>query len=136
MQSLVVPPLPKNLIFLLNCCENARHFTEFFSQQCKFVVNSSVLPSNTFFYYKRNRSYIIIQDVEILHIIRNLNPNKATGSGIPSHMLLLCDDYVLPPLKLIFQNILTTSTYPDMWEPANVTPNFKKGDIQLNYRST
>ena len=35
------------------------------------------------------------------------------------------------PLKLIFQNILATSIYPDMWKLANVTPIYKKGDKQL-----
>ena len=39
-------------------------------------------------------------------------------------------------LKIIFQNILVTSTYPDMWKLANVTTIFKKGDKQSikNYR--
>ena len=43
-------------------------------------------------------------------------------------MLLLCDDVL--PLKIIFRNILLTSTYPDTWKLANVTPIFKKGDKQ------
>ena len=51
-------------------------------------------------------------------------------------MLLLCDDFVVLPLKIIFRNILLTSTYPDTWKLANVTPIFKKGDKQniKNYR--
>ena len=51
-------------------------------------------------------------------------------------MLLLCDNSVVLPLKILFQNILVTSKYPDMWKLANVTPIFKKGDKQLikNYR--
>ena len=51
-------------------------------------------------------------------------------------MLLLCDDSVILPLNIIFSNILLTSTYPDQWKLANVTPIFKKGDKQLikNYR--
>ena len=51
-------------------------------------------------------------------------------------MLLLCDNSIVLPLKVIFQNILATSTYPNVWKLANVTPIFKKGDKQLikNYR--
>ena len=73
-----------------------------------------------------------------MSLIRNLNPNKASGSdGVSGHMLLLCDNSVVLPLKIIFQNILVTSTYPDIWKLANVTPIFKKGDKQLlkSYRS-
>ena len=46
-------------------------------------------------------------------------------------MLLLCDSSVILPLKIICQNTLETSTYPDMWKLANVTPIFKKGDKQI-----
>ena len=46
-------------------------------------------------------------------------------------MLLLCDDSVILPLNIIFRNILLTSTYPDRWKLANVTPIFKTGDKQL-----
>ena len=40
------------------------------------------------------------------------------------------------PLKIIFENILLTSLYPDSWKLANVIPIFKKGDKQStkNYR--
>ena len=43
----------------------------------------------------------------------------------------LCDDSVILPLKILFSNILLTSTYLDIWKLANVTPIFKKGDKQL-----
>ena len=51
-------------------------------------------------------------------------------------MLLLCDDSIVLPLKLIFQNILSTGIFPDLWKCANVTPIKKKGDKQVikNYR--
>ena len=41
--------------------------------------------------------------------------------GISGQMLLLCDQSVLLPLKIIFHNILETAVYPDMWKVANVT---------------
>ena len=51
-------------------------------------------------------------------------------------MLLLCDDSVVLPLRIIFGNILSTATYPDIWKLANVTPILTKGEKQLigNYR--
>ena len=40
---------------------------------------------------------------EIISLIRNLNPNKATGSdGISGQMLHLCDNSAILPLRVIF----------------------------------
>ena len=80
---------------------------------------------------------IPIENNDIISLIRKLNPTKANGSdGISGQMLLLCDDFVILPLRIIFCNILSTAIYPDIWKLANVTPIFKKGDKQLiqNYR--
>ena len=80
---------------------------------------------------------ITIKLDEIVSLIRNLNPNKASGSdGISGQMLILCDNSLGMPLKIIFENILLTSLYPEVWKLANVTPIFKKGDKQAtkNYR--
>ena len=74
---------------------------------------------------------------DLISLIRKINPSKAAGSdGISGQMLLICDNSVILPLKIIFSNIMATSTYPDLWKLANVTPVFKKGDKQLikNYR--
>ena len=123
-----IPPLLVNNIFILNCREKA--------QQCKPVINRSVLPTLSFLTNSRV-DHISIENEDIISLIRKINPNKATGSdGLSGQMLLLCDDSVVLPLHIIFINILPTSIYPDMWELANVTPIFKKGDKQLinNYR--
>ena len=49
--------------------------------------------------------------------------------------LVTCYCYAMNQLsylfKIIFQSILSTSIYPNMWKLANVTPIFKKGDKQL-----
>ena len=39
-----MPPLLVNNIFVLDCSEKAKDFIDFFSKQCKLVVNRSVLP--------------------------------------------------------------------------------------------
>ena len=51
-------------------------------------------------------------------------------------MLIICDDTVTLPLKLIFNQMLATGIYPDTWKLTNVIPIHKKGDKQLvkNYR--
>ena len=99
----------------------------YFTNQCRFITNSSTLPTLNFLTDKRI-DQISIRRKEIVSLVRNLNPKKASGSdGISGQMLLLCDDSVGMPLKIIFDNILLTSLYPDMWKLANVTPIFKKG---------
>ena len=131
-----IPPLFVNNMFILNCCEKAKSFNDWFSEQCTPIINNSVLPPFHLLTDKKI-DHISIQCNEITSLIRNLNPNKATGSDeISGQMLLLCDNSVVLPLKIIFENILATSTYPDIWKLANVTPIFKKGDKQLikNYR--
>ena len=51
-------------------------------------------------------------------------------------MLKLSQTSNLKPLKLIFENWLTTRLFPDQWKKANVVPIRKKPDKQLieNYR--
>ena len=131
-----IPPLLVNNIFVSSSEIKAKLFNDFFSLQCTPLSNDSVLPALNMLTDKRiNR--ITIENGEIISLIRNINPNKATGSdGISGQMLILCDQSVVLPLQIIFENILSTSIYPDIWKLANVIPIFKKGDKQSlkNYR--
>ena len=51
-------------------------------------------------------------------------------------MLILCDETIAIPLKLIYEQVLATGVFPNIWKSANLTPIHKKGDKQLvkNYR--
>ena len=102
-------------------------------------LNSVCLSLLVVFYHHYNYltdnriDHIEIQCDEILSLIRNLNLNKATGSdGISGQMLLLCDNSVVLPLKIIFQNILVASTNPVMWKLANVIPILQKRRQAIN----
>ena len=97
-----IPPILVDNSLILNLCEKAKVFNEFFSNQCTLILNDSVLPPFYFATDKRINDVTIRND-EILDLIRKLNPNKATGSdGISGQMLLLCDNSVVLPLKIIF----------------------------------
>ena len=126
-----IPPILVNNLFILNCREKAKLLTDFFSQQCKPVINHSVMPN---FNYLTNEKIerIPTENNDIISLIRKLNPTKANGSdGISGQMLLLCDDSVILPLRIIFRNILSTAIYPDIWKLADATPILKKGEKQL-----
>ena len=86
-----ITPLLVNNMFLWNCCEKAKLFNDFFSKQCTPIIN---IPLNLL--TDKNIDNISIERDEIISLIRNLNPNKATGSdGISGQMLLLCDNSVV-----------------------------------------
>ena len=86
----------------------------FFLNNVSLLLIIAFYPNLTFLTGNRI-NHIAIGNGEILSLIRNLNPNKATGSdGISGQMLLLCEDSVILPLEIIFRNILATSIYPDL----------------------
>ena len=131
-----IPPILVNNKFIINCKDKATLFAEFFSQQCKPVTNDNILPICNFVTESRFDT-LNISDAEIVLLIRKLNAKKASGPDeISSRMLLLCDDTIVPPLRIIFSNILTTGIYRKTWKSANVPPIHKKNDKQSikNYR--
>ena len=97
-----IPPILVNNKFIINCKDKATLFAEFFSQQCKPVTNNSILSIFNFVTESR------------FDTLNNSNAEIASGPDeISSRMLLLCDDTIVPPLRIIFSNILTTGIYPN-----------------------
>ena len=41
-------------------------------------------------------------------------------------MIILCGDSIITPLRIIFENIISTRIFPDGWKIANVVPVHKK----------
>ena len=63
------------------------------------------MPNFTYLTNER-LDHIPFTDDEILLLIRNLNSGKCNGpDNISARMLLICDDTIVKPLKLIFKNI-------------------------------
>ena len=126
-----IPPLLVDNKFILDCKKKATLFTKFFCKQCSLICNNSVLPPIS---YKTNNRIdkFPISSENILTILHKLNANKATGpDDISAQMLLLCGDTTTIPLKILYDNILSSVVYPNSWKLANVTPIHKKDDKQL-----
>ena len=88
----------------MNICRAAK-IPPLLVNKCKPNVNSSVLPELNFLTEKRI-NHITIGNDEIISLIRKIKPWEATGSDeISGQLLIFCDDSVILPLKLIFNNI-------------------------------
>ena len=68
-----IPPLLVNNLFILNCREKARYFNDYFSQQCKPVINNSVLPILRLLTNKKI-DHATIENDEIISLIGKINP--------------------------------------------------------------
>ena len=102
----IIPPLLVDNKIISDFVTKADLFNTFFASQCTPLENASTLPS---FDYKTDRrlSTIKILEDDIYLIIKNLNPAKAHGwDNISIRMLQLCGKSIVPPLKLIFPQVL------------------------------
>ena len=121
-----IPPLFVQNKFITDFKEKAELFNNYFTSQCTPVLNNSELPPLMF----RTNSRISSVDItcnEINNIIAGLNTNKAHGpDNISVNMIKLCGNNLCVPLKIIFENIITSGIFPDQWKEANVTPVHKK----------
>ena len=78
-----------------------------------------------------------ISEEKILEIIQNLNSNKAGGwDGISERRIKICDESLIVPLRLIFENCLHQGIFSEPWKRANVVPIHKMSEKNLkeNYR--
>ena len=131
-----VPPLLENDIFVQDFATKAQIFNDHFLLQCTPLDTGSEIPGDLHVTTSLVRDFLI-SDEKILSIIRNLNPNKAHGwDDIPIRVIKMCDDSLITPLKLIFENCLCHGIFPEIWKRANVVPVHKKGEKNLkeNYR--
>lgn len=111
----------------------ANGFADFFKSV--FIDDADVTCSK-FTVMTRFCDNLITRD-EIMYAINKIKGNRAIGpDGIPAYILKGCSEYLLIPLKFLFNLILKTSIYPDKWKLSKVIPVYKSGSRQniCNYR--
>ena len=86
--------------------QKVESFNDYFMERCTTIDPGSELP----LILVPNAALITgfsISDEKILNILRSLNSNKAHGrDDISVHMIKICDDALLLPLKLIFKSCM------------------------------
>ena len=80
---------------------------------------------------------IKISEAGIVNLLKNLKPKKATGPDrIKPVVLQELREELAPILKVLFERSLESGAVPLIWNSANVSPIFKKGEksAAANYR--
>ena len=133
----VIPPILQNGIFITDIKEKCKIFNEYFKDQCKTIVTSSVLPPHVEKTTTLSLNHVNFTESRILEHICGLNINKAHGhDGIPIRILKICDKSISKPLFLIYKNCISKGYFPKKWKKANVVPVYKKNERNTtsNYR--
>ena len=111
-----IPPLMEDDIFVIDFASKAQIFNEYFILQCTTLDTGSEVPNDLPVTASQLQEFIISDD-KVLEIIRNLIPNKVHGcDGISVRMIKLCDESLITPLRLIFENCLRRGIFPETWK--------------------
>ena len=108
---------------------NKQFFTFFIDEDHHVpTLESNPFPNNEDLYFSTHG---------ISCILKNLQANKTPGPDeIPTYILKLCNEEIVPILQIIFIQSFKDRTLPNDWLTANVVPIFKKGSCNSpsNYR--
>ena len=112
---------------------------ELLNAQFKSVFTEEDMSALPYFVSKNISSIpdIVVSTKGVEKLLKNLNPNKATGpDGISPRVLKEFASEIAPILTIIFQASLDSGTIPKDWKHANISPIFKKGERTKasNYR--
>ena len=104
----------------------------------KSIDKSSINANSQSFYGKRVSHSICFEPTnheEIVNIIKDLNPNNATGyDDIPTKLIKAAAHSLFPFLSSIFNSCLESDHYPDGLKIARVTP-LHKGDSKSEMKN-
>ena len=126
-----IPPLLVDGNFVSDFNKKANPFNNFFASICTPIKNASTLP---YFSYRTNSRINSFHATEndILLILKSLDSTKARGcDNLSVRMIKICNESITIPLKIIFDETLKNSVFPEIWKRANVVPLHKKEDKSL-----
>ena len=125
----------KDGTILVDSKEKADEFNHFF--QSVFIEDNNI-PTNSYIQHPGTfLSFIDFPPEVVFHQLEKL-PNKSSSGpdNIPALLLKKLSVVLAEPLSIIFKKSFVTSTLPNLWLTANITPIFKANDSSnsSNYR--
>ena len=123
----LIPPLLVGNQLISDFFAKGNLLIDYFSKQCTIIDNNSFIPANISFRTEERLPTFDICSIDIVKIIRSLNPNKAHGQDeISICMMKICASLISKPLAILFRNSLASECFPKEWEKANIVPVHKK----------
>lgn len=102
-------------------------FTDYFASAFTDpTVNLPTIPVHT---YCRSLDINTVTEEDVLQAIKKIKPNMTVGpDSVPAFINKDCSHVFAKPLSTIFNIILKTSCFPDIWKRSRICPIYKKGD--------
>ena len=108
-----MPPIFHNNKYLTEFKEKGEIFNSFFANQCSFIPNNGILPSELKLLTEDTLTSCDFSESEILQVIKNQDSGKAHGHDMISiRMLKLCGGAICRPLNIILKTCLNTGKFP------------------------
>ena len=112
-------------------------FNSFFLSLTAIDLSNAKLPDNSITDSDLFLETIEVTESEILELLNNINPNKASGpDGISPRILKEAGPAIVPSLTKLIKMSLQQCKVPKLWKKANVIPIHKKESKEElnNYR--
>ena len=129
---------------VFNGTEIANEFTKYFSTVGKDLASKMKNPNTDITTYLKNvrtnsKSIFLtpVTAVELERIIVKLKPKLSSGlDDINNKIIKELNEFIVPPLAVIFNNSLIEGIFPKRMKEAKVVPLFKskERDLATNYR--
>lgn len=112
-------------------------FKQYFSSVYRPPYSNFHSVDNCEYNYMPNVNISEFSEDDIIAVIRKLKNKPTAGHDqIPSFLVKDCGGILVKPLTIIFNLILKSSVFPDVWKISRICPILKSGDpcIVINYR--
>ncbi|XP_063931190.1 uncharacterized protein LOC135143240 [Zophobas morio] len=137
-----ISSVPTTMSYKENALNSPQNIVETFADFFKTAFNISNSVQNSDYNSSNDPSidYLNIENFDeeiVFKAMRKLKPTMTAGPDlIPSFLVKDCATILAKPVTILFNIILRTSTFPDVWKQSRITPIYKNGDRSnvTNYR--